>query len=385
MNIPWTQIEALIHRDPGNRGICSANLSGEFLDHGQLQIASAEISANCRRAAIVTGFYILDAAPPAGETDGPPGALYLAKVLLGLGIQVDLVCDHQSAPLLFAGISHWKLDVPNLRLCITEPHISADSALGSSEQSLEIEKWCDEILAPDAKSPVTHLIAIERCGPAHTIDSIQAQDRSSPGQIEEFRQSVPVLHQNRCHNMRGKIIDAVNPPLHVLFERASQLKITTLGIGDGGNEIGMGKLPWRVIRDRLAPEQSSMRISTKPISTETQSGQSESIQPSKSDVAAWIPCRIATDYLIVAGVSNWGGYALAAGVAAVANRLDVIREMTPEAQQDLIRHLVEQAGAVDGVTRTRQVSVDGLSMTAYLECLREIRSLLGIQSGDPLR
>src|SRR5205807_1527308 len=60
--------------------------------------------------------------------------------------------------------------------------------------------------------------------------------------------------------------------------------LPTIGVGDGGNEIGMGKIPWDVIR-RNVPN------------------------------GGLIACRVPTDYLIVAGVSNWGAYALAAGVA----------------------------------------------------------------------
>ena len=40
------------------------------------------------RLVVVTGFFIPTATPPAGETDGPLGALFLARALSPLGIPV---------------------------------------------------------------------------------------------------------------------------------------------------------------------------------------------------------------------------------------------------------------------------------------------------------
>jgi hypothetical protein len=57
----------------------------------------------------------------------------------------------------------------------------------------------------------------------------------------------------------------------------------SLGIGDGGNEIGMGKIRWEIIR-RNIPR------------------------------GGLVACRVPVDHLIVCGVSNWGAYGLAAGV-----------------------------------------------------------------------
>ena len=67
-----------------------------------------------------------------------------------------------------------------------------------------------------------------------------------------------------------------------LFLAKKHPEIVTIGIGDGGNEIGMGKVFERVAAN-------------------VQYG---------SEIA----CTIASDYLISAGVSNWGGYALAKAI-----------------------------------------------------------------------
>ena len=118
---------------------------------------------------------------------------------------------------------------------------------------------------------------------------------------------------------------------------------TTIGIGDGGNEIGMGKLPWSTIRKNV---------------------------PHGGEVA----CRVPTDYLIVAGVSNWGAYALATGIrllrgaAADPELYDVNRE------RELLRLMVDAGPLVDGVTGERTLTVDGLTFERYGRVLRDLAS-----------
>ena len=59
-------------------------------------------------------------------------------------------------------------------------------------------------------------------------------------------------------------------------------RISTTSIGDGGNELGMGKVKEQVEKH---------------------------VKHGKE-----IACVVSCDYLITAGVSNWGGYALAVGL-----------------------------------------------------------------------
>ena len=111
---------------------------------------------------------------------------------------------------------------------------------------------------------ISHVLALERPGPTYdgTFRTMRGIDISS--------------HHEAVH--AKYVADAVLPG------------VVTIGIGDGGNEIGMGK------------------ISPKIMTANIPSG-------------AAVHCRIGTDYLIVAGVSNWGAYALAAGVALVRSQM----------------------------------------------------------------
>ena len=208
------------------------------------------------------------------------------------------------------------------------------------------DEWVNEFLA---RHPLDDLIAIERVGPSHTAASVVSQQRSVELTAEEFERRVPREHQDHCHNMRGEIIDRLTAPLHRIFDLAAMLpaRPVTTGIGDGGNEIGMGSLAWEEIAGRL-----------------------------KGPQADWLPCRIATDSTILAGVSNWGGMALAAAVAALAGRPEIARAWTRERQVEVLERLVAEGPSVDGATRRREATVDGLGMELYLEPWTAIDRLL---------
>jgi hypothetical protein len=188
--------------------------------------------------------------------------------------------------------------------------------------------------------PLTHLIALERAGPSHTPDSVRAQPGATSAVVEQFLHEVPAEHYDRCHTMKGRDITAAMAPAHRLFEAARQAPpVTTIGIGDGGNEIGMGKVPWEIIRRNI---------------------------PGGGRVA----CRVATDHLIVCGVSNWGAYGLAAGVRLLRGAASDPALFDGERERELLRVMVAQGPLVDGVTGQPTVSVDGLVFDRYAEPLR---------------
>src|SRR5207253_3242280 len=190
----------------------------------------------------------------------------------------------------------------------------------------------------ERSGPLTHLIALERVGPSHTPESLQTQPGTSIADIQQFLAEVPAEHHDRCHTMRGRDITASMSPAHRLFEAANRKEqgIVTIGIGDGGNEIGMGKIPWAVIHRNI---------------------------PNGGLVA----CRVPTDHLIVCGVSNWGAYGLAAGIALLRGQKLAPDLFDVEAERELLRIMVEQGPLVDGVTAQRIVTVDGLPFERYVE------------------
>lgn len=325
------QMERLIRRDPARRGLLSDPDIDAIFPLGQLALAAQDLAQNGHRVWIVTGFYIPRSAPPAAESDGPLGALLLASILNHLNIPVELLTDPHCSSLLQATAELFKLP----RSLVRE---IPDSQL-------------PEILQ-QPPSDLTHLIAIERVGPSHTIDSLVSQNREAEPPLAEFEKAVPPSSQNHCHNMRGEIIDSYTGSLHQLFDLLPQANpsLRTIGVGDGGNEIGMGQIPWEKLASRLAVTTSQKII-----------------------------CRIATDWNIVAGTSNWGGYALAAAVALLKNRIDVLARFTTSQQFNVLSKLVESRLAVDGVTREFQPTVDGLPFLTYIQPWTSIRQLLNLE------
>jgi hypothetical protein len=152
---------------------------------------------------------------------------------------------------------------------------------------------------------------------------------------------------DRCRNMHSRDVTDEMCPAHLLFADAARQihPLRTIGIGDGGNEIGTGKIPAEVIARNISNGER-------------------------------IGCRVPTDHLIVAGVSNWGAYALAAGVAVLRSQRLPASLFDVERERELLRIMVEQGPLVDGVTAQQTVTVDGLAFDVYAEPLRRIGELL---------
>src|SRR5262249_36601425 len=110
------QMRDLIQEDVNHRGLRTDPVDN-LLTACQDDFAAAGRSlAETRNASvgIVTGFFIPTADPPGGETDGPLGAIFLARALLPLGIRVVLCTDFFCKQALEAGLSACGLsrDVP---------------------------------------------------------------------------------------------------------------------------------------------------------------------------------------------------------------------------------------------------------------------------------
>jgi hypothetical protein len=174
-----------------------------------------------------------------------------------------------------------------------------------------------ELIETWRRAEITHAISIERCG------------RSADG---------------APHNMRGLDIGSYTAPLDDLFIAGPW---ETIAIGDGGNEIGMGSIPRSLIAQHV-------------------------------DHGETIACVTPARHLIVAGVSNWGAYALIGALATLredwrSKLLDCLDETLDRA---ILEATVNQGPAVDGVSRLRALTVDNLDLGMHHRKLREIRALV---------
>lgn len=236
---------------------------------------------------LTTGFYVAGHA----ETDGPPGTFFLAGALKKLGFSPVILTD------VFCKDFFNDSSIPVAYL----------------EKGFSCEKILNEYL-PSA------LISIERCG--ENINGDYA-------------------------NMRGVSIAEFTADIDRLFDTAAEKGIYTIGIGDGGNEIGMGNL-----KDVISSELSL------------------------------VPCKTRVTDLIIAAVSNWGAYALAAALSVLENK----NLFAP--YDEIFRYIeyIVSKGSVDGVNREHIPTVDGYPKEIEKEIIDEINEYIKqalIKKGSP--
>ncbi|WP_084460371.1 DUF4392 domain-containing protein [Aminiphilus circumscriptus] len=143
----------------------------------------------------------------------------------------------------------------------------------------------------------------------------------------------------RYRNMRGEDISVITPPLDDAVPLARKAGIPVLAIGDGGNEAGMGAL-------------------------------GEELLKAVPGFAAALSV-VAADVALPVDVSNWGGYGLAVLLSLRSGRR---LGHLPGEEQAMLRALVA-AGAVDGVTKRCELSVDGLPLLEHCRLVWRLENL----------
>jgi len=331
----FTELRRIITHDPGGRGL--DRMAGRSL----VSLTAPDVETACRslagtkrlEVALVTGFYVVRA--ESYETDGPLGTVFLAEMLHKLGASVTIISE--------AGCN--AVHEVALRLSGLEDQIHLVDLPGPGRGGFE--EWLQSFWIQHAH--LTHLISIERVGPSHTLQSLMAQYGDQPAPMATFTREVDSIDWNIPHNMRGHDLSAFTSPAHRLFE-TSPPPVKTIGIGDGGNEIGMGRVPWDVIR-------SNINLGNK------------------------IACRVPTQQLIVAGTSNWGAYALATGTVWLRQDLELATQFDADREAQLWEATIAKEALVDGVTADCQLTVDGLEWKEYRQPMDAMRLLLQRERG----
>ncbi len=133
------------------RGLISSEPLYGPLCPGHLAQAAANLTASCKHAAIVTGFFIPAADPPAAETDGPPGAVVLAIALEAIGAKATLVTDGNCAGAVRAAVAATGGDPSTVAVCPAVPGVLVN---GRSAADIWIDDFCAERTRPhgDARS-----------------------------------------------------------------------------------------------------------------------------------------------------------------------------------------------------------------------------------------
>lgn len=241
---------------------------------------------------------------PKGETDGPLGAASLARALArAVGAKSIYVSEERNlepviATSIAAGISiASRSDIDERKqvaLALRFP-LGEEGALGKAKELL------DEF-QPKA------IIAIEKMGP------------NEKGVFHSVL-GVAIPSESQAH-------------VYHLVEEAQRRGILTIGIGDGGNEIGFGLIA-EDVREIM------------PYGRRCQC-------PCESGNAT----VVGTEVLIWAAVSNWGAYGVAACLAHMVGDPDILHDSHTEYR---MLDACVTAGAVDGAYGTQILFVDGMN------------------------
>lgn len=310
-HIKINRIEQVIGEDIGNRRGIDALVN--FSKGGLLGASLSLTDEPNPHVGILTRFYFPYSTPPACETDGPPGAAHLALSFYRTGIPCRIVTDTLSAEVVNASL--WGAGLPG-DFPVDKVSLAQDLNDGGEKLETVIQRWLE--LDP----PITHVISIERAGPAA---------------------------DGYCYSFSGLNMSEYNAPLHLLYNAGDWVRI---GIGDGGNEIGMGNLPRNLVNRNVRDG---------------------------SKVACVIPC----DYLIVCGTSNWGGYAIPAAMSLLKPELSsrLLSGLNPETDYQILRVAVEKGNAAalesfDSNKAYPSMSVDALPWIIHSGKLREIKNVI---------
>ena len=230
---------------------------------------------------LITGFPVNGIA----ETDGPPGAAAVGRALQALNWHVVTVVDPMTRPVIEA-------------LGRDLGEIEEIDAEGVSQSEAVTGRFLDSV-RPHAA------IAIER--PGLTADG-------------------------RLANMRGETLDPSPVPMDGLLRVP-----VSIGVGDGGNELGLGSLANFMRQQRISPA----------------------------------PCVTRARHVLLASVSNWGGYGLAAMLQMLADR----PLLPSEADDRRWMRAIVRAGAVDGITARCEPTVDTFTFDRTAQMLSRLAGI----------
>lgn len=245
---------------------------------------AAEQFAGVERLAVVSGFFVPAAGNP--ETDGPGGAVILARAFL--------------------------------------------------EQGVETELWTDGLCED----------AIKKCAASVGFPMELVKAPRIYGILDEFKPDGVIFTERlgraadgRYYNIAGRDITGWTAPLDLLASVCAERGVKTLGIGDGGNEVGMG-----VFYDKLIE-----------------------ILPDYSNCLSVVK----TDIALPVDVSNWGAYAL---TAALSHQWGVWRGHLENDERTMLETLCD-CKVVDGISLRCELSVDGFALSEQEAVIAELFKL----------
>jgi len=263
-------IAHLINTDVGNRGILSLYLDYRARNFDFLKNSADILLNDIENVLVVTGFPIPPNMIP--ETDGPPGALAIAKAIQKLGGKVEI------------------LSYP------------------------EVERALRPFGVPFVRAPDLSKYSV--------IIGVETPGRGKDG---------------RARSMGGEII--TREIFDWVFMEAEKLGVPTIGIGDGGNEVGMGNIEDLIVKH--------------------------------IPLGDLIVSTIETRELVISAVSNWGAYGLVAQLS-----IETGKDLLSGWEEITTIRALARAGIIDGVSKRVEESVDGISIDFHSRMVELLKGIV---------
>ena len=257
-----------------------------------------------------------------GEPDGPMGAASLARALaLGLHAKPVILTEECLVDGVRAAVRGTGLNL------LTIDHLQR--------------------LSPDINRSATVL--------SFPIDDAQAT-RESARMLGELRPSAVVAieklgpnERGVYHMVKGHDSSAFQAKVGRLFEAALPRDILTIGVGDRGNEIGMGVLAETV--KRLLPYGAKCQC----------------------PCGAGVADATKVDVVVPGTCSNWGAYGIAACLAALLDDPDILHDVGTEAR--MLRGCID-AGMADGISILCEPAVDGIAAEVHIAVVTLLNAIV---------
>jgi hypothetical protein len=308
--------EQLLTVDSNGRGTIQT-LSRAANDHhggSPLERAASELSSIAPGGVVLINVGFIEPPSLTQETDGPIGAASLARALkTGFDLHPIVLAEERGLPVVKAALRAFGLNVSN-----TAEAKTASWTAGLEAFPAEADRADEAARALLDSHDVAALVALEKAG---------------------------ANREGEYHHMTGQNWTAHCAKTDVLFEASNAV---TIGIGDGGNELGMGTIRHE-IQDEI------------PNGTACDCG-----------CGGGIVSDTQTDVVVPVTVSNWGahGIVLHLSLEAGENLLH-----PPELES---RALVRcgSEGSIDGETGRTDGYCDALSPATHASIVRVLSDMV---------
>lgn len=303
--VAFDNIDRLINVEMRSRGLPRGlkwpmfQMAREAAGMSLVAAAALEFDRTPARVLLVSGAAVPEHMP-VGENDGPIGTVVLARALRRIGHQVSILTDPVAAEPFRGLLRSIAEDVPVLEIGLDDLPFQ--------------EKLAD-------KNDI--VCAIERLG-----GNINGIIYGATGHSRApFRANLD--HLIRCARLAGK---------------------RTIGVGDGGNEIGFGKVHARLSAE--LPEYSYSRV---------------------TPCGGGVYSAVETDVLLVSNTSNMGAHAITAGLALLRRDLSLCHTAEDEFA---LAHVGVGLGLIDGGNGQLRPWCDGIPPAANAAVVEVMRTIV---------